>query len=652
MNLLAFILVAGVTGGANPQPKVGLLQGLGENRAERSALRWTLQAAAIPYSVVAPQETPSVSVTMMPLLIVPGSGRIPENVQLVLNQYIVDGGKLIGFYKAPETVLDLFGVFKGRYIKELGDAFYAIYLEQDLLPLTPEKVIQRSWNIIDVKPWPGTVVAGWWGGCRGNSGEEVRYPALLLNGNGAWFTHVLTSEDLAGKARLLQALAIQLAPCLSKSIAQAFVKESQSVGRFDTLQEFEQAIEAGAGKSSKVEDRTTAFKAGRELLDKAETALAAGKSIDSLKASWQSRELLHREYFRLWSSKTPELRGIYVPSNAWKIESDKTCSALAQNGFNAAFLYVGSLGGTAYDSAYAPVSPRITDPEHWLQGWMSAAKQNGISLHLWRNLFNLGDAPPDVIARMKQARRLVTTASGASVKFLCPVNPLNQRAEVDATIELLKKFRPEGVHFDYLRVPNWPPTYCYCDCCRTRFEKAIGTKIDPWPGAVLKGKLAETYRHWQTQQLTDFLRNLSKSIRGVDPKVKISAAIFGWPKPREQVGQDSDTWLKEGLLDFPVFMDYTENDPYFASLVKLQAPLPGSKTPTCVAIGAFSHAAWFESPVQLIDQILLTRQQGAKGFVVYHLTPTLLNNFLPALSAGVTSKPASLPWSAPRVLAP
>jgi hypothetical protein len=69
----------------------------------------------------------------------------------------------------------------------------------------------------------------------------------------------------------------------------------------------------------------------------------------------------------------------------------------------------------------------------------------------------------------------------------------------------------------------------------------------------------------------------------------------------------------------------------------------GGKLPVYIGIGAFSHAGEFASPVQLIDQVNLTRDLGGDGFIVYHLNQSLLDVFLPALREGVTATDAIMP---------
>ena len=120
------------------------------------------------------------------------------------------------------------------------------------------------------------------------------------------------------------------------------------------------------------------------------------------------------------------------------------------------------------------------------------------------------------------------------------------------------------------------------------------------------------------------------------PGIKVSAAVFGgWENARRNVGQDAKAWVDAGYLDFVCPMNYESSDETFSRWVREQAAAIQHKVPLYAGIGAYK----LSGPEQLARQILLSRELGADGFVLFQLSEKLATQELPPLRLGVTAAP-------------
>jgi uncharacterized lipoprotein YddW (UPF0748 family) len=208
-------------------------------------------------------------------------------------------------------------------------------------------------------------------------------------------------------------------------------------------------------------------------------------------------------------------------------------------------------------------------------------------------------------------------------------------------LEIPERYDVDGIHLDYMRYPHYhPDRYCFCGNCRAAFEASTGATVAQWPADVVDGPLKEQYSQWRKDVLTRFVRELRQELRTRHPEVSLSAALFGWPGARDTVGQDAAKWIDRGYLDLAVFMNYSADNAFYDKLVRLEQELVEGRTPVATGIGAFSHAACFGSPIELAEQISIGRRRQTDGFVVFKLTHTLTDEFLPRLSRCLSSDSA------------
>ncbi|MBN2289706.1 MAG: family 10 glycosylhydrolase, partial [Candidatus Glassbacteria bacterium] len=185
-----------------------------------------------------------------------------------------------------------------------------------------------------------------------------------------------------------------------------------------------------------------------------------------------------------------EGRGTWI-SRARGTDWDSTMAALKDAGFNMVFPNMCTGGAAFYPSEFLPMKGERDE----LRLCCEAARRHGIEVHVWRINWFMAGCPDSFATAMEQAGRIQYSYQGkrnAQVArdngytqeqdWLCPSHPENRKLEMDAMLELVKKYDVDGVHFDYMRY-GWPEM-CYCSNCRENFQEKTGLVVDKWPEEV------------------------------------------------------------------------------------------------------------------------------------------------------------------------
>jgi len=629
--------------------EVAVVRGKGDRGPFARAVESALQGAGIEFDTIKVGEVSTAVLPSYRVLVLPYfSQASPEETQTVC-AYVQSGGKLIAFFRLPEELCQLLGVSLGPFLQDTpSHPFYAARFAPGELPGLPERMVQESWNIFTAYPTGNTRVIGGWVDA---AGADSGHPAVFANDNGFFMNHVLTADEARAKSEFLLALIGRFVPEQWERSARKALGDFGKGERFTSVDSLRQRIrsrraagglapDAGTRAEQRV-DEALALKAVAEGL------CVEGKFPEVFAKARSASDTLTSAYYLLFPSRDEELRGMFVsspnPAPDWKT----VCQTLKACGFNAVFPYVGSAGIAHYHSQSVPTSPLVTEGADPLAECLAAAHDAGLKVFAWDNLFNVSDGDEGFRARMEAGRRLVPGVTGEASAYLCPTQPENQQLVVDSCLELVQGYAVDGLFLDYLRYPYRPGSrHCLCAACRRTFEAERGAPVANWPQDVIKGELADPFNAWQQQTISARLGGLRTALREARPGLVVSVAVFGWPDARKNVAQNLSAWLDAGSVDLPILMNYTDSASFFSKLAEGEAKEIGNRVPWCTALGAFSHAAQFASPVPLIDQIELTRKHGAGGFVVFKLNHTLLSEFLPALREGVTATDARLP--APR----
>jgi uncharacterized lipoprotein YddW (UPF0748 family) len=256
----------------------------------------------------------------------------------------------------------------------------------------------------------------------------------------------------------------------------------------------------------------------------------------------------------------------------------------------------------------------------WLTEATKYAHKNGIEIHPYFSMFNLGGdykKHPEKLEELRKSGRLQVKANGETIKWLCPSQEVNIKNVEDLALEIATKYDVDGIQMDVIRYVN--KDVCFCNRCRSLFEKETGKKMFAWPKDVLsRGKYHPQWQEFRRSRISNVVERISKLIRKNAPNVKLSAAVFaGWPGCRAGVAQDWVKWCKEGWLDFVCPMTYTVryND-YKKWCIIHQKAIPKG-FPVIEGIGVTSLAGWMQYPSQLALHIELTRKYDNAGWIIW-----------------------------------
>jgi len=593
-----------------------------------------LQALNIRCTVISDLDLTADRLKSAKLVVLPHNPQMPEPAADELAKYASAGGKLLVFYSVPGKLRSLLHVQGGDHVRAAYPGnFSTIRFAPNALPGAPKLVGQHSWNIHALKPMAGEsrVFAEW----LDAKGLPTGHAAVLGSTNGLVMTHVLLTDDPANKRRMLLAMLGYLVPEIWRNAVDA------SIGRIGMLASAKNYDEAVALITTAGRDHPRVARvldAARAARETALNLAAGGKFSDAMDSATTAQRQLLEAFCLAQKSEPGEFRAFWCHS-AFGVEGmewDEAIRRLAANGFTAILPNMLWGGVAFYESQLLPVSPLVAERGDQIAKCVAAARKHGVEVHVWKVNWNLGHAtPPEFAEKMRAEKRLQVSSRGKEEKWLCPSHPDNQKLEIEAMLEVVRRYDVDGIHFDYIRYPD--NDHCFCDGCRERFQQAAGVVLLNWPKDVLgAGPLRQKWLDWRRNNINAVVQAVSEQARAIKPKIKISAAVFRqWNTDRDTVGQDWKLWCDNGWLDFVCPMDYTPSNRNFENWVAQQVQWAG-RVPVHPGIGVSASRSKLGAD-QVIEQILITRKYQTRGFSLFNYGVTECRELLPLLGLGITA---------------
>ncbi|HID56501.1 TPA: hypothetical protein EYP37_08215 [Candidatus Poribacteria bacterium] len=548
-----------------------------------------------------------------------------------IKEFIEAGGKIMLFYSLPKPLAEPLGISEFDWTREKYPGQFTSISFSPQIEGMPESILQGSWNVRIPEKFSSARVIGEW---VDSKGRRTGIPAMTIGPGGVFMGHVLLAGDLHNKRRMLFALFGELMPEVREELGRRFIK-STSISRLDGISNLlDETMEMIP--RSRAERVLKGLEEAKGLLWKGELALESNRYGELLDYACGAGEKLREVYLMTFPSRKGEFRAVWCHS-AFGVEGwswDEAAKWLADHGFTAIMPNMLWGGVAYYPSEVLPVADEVKERGDQIKLCLKAAKKYGLQVHVWKVNWNLGRSPEWFVEKMREEGRLQLDRDGNEIKWLCPSHPENFKLELESMLEVVRKYDVDGIHFDYIRYPHG--NACYCKGCKGRFEKAMGIRVERWPQDVIDGPYARQYAEWRREQITRLVREVSRKAREINPKIKISAAVFkDYPRCRDTVGQDWKAWIEAGYLDFVCPMNYTDDDGHFADLVRNQIKIVGGRIPLYPGVGASAPGLEAE---QVARQIHLARKLGADGFTIFNYDLRLAEQILPALRKGVTAE--------------
>jgi uncharacterized lipoprotein YddW (UPF0748 family) len=637
----ARIVVRGLAGRSDSvfvvRPTLSVADATEKKYALRTCDRVTawMSDLGIPHAVTEEGRLDAV-VSSATLLVLPYNPYPDAAMMAALRRFVGRGGKLLVFYGASPELAALMGLRLGDYTRSVDPSRWnAIVFSDPERWHVPSRVFQLSSNIRPVYAAgeQGQVIARW----ANSRGEPSGDPAWVATGRGLWMTHVLLDDDELNKQQMVLGLIGSLAPDVWPRAARRALDSAGKIDSYSSLGSAAADIRrtvAGSAEAGRVEQVLAEAEALHARLRELYNRRNYAEAVDQCR---KLRSLLTEAYARAQPPRPGEFRGVWDHEGTgwYPGDWDNTCRILRENGITAVFPNMLWTGRAHYPSAVVPSSDTARRFGDQMEACLKAAHRNGLQVHVWKVCWNAERAPPGFIDEMKKAGRLQMSADGKTLPWLNPAHPENVRLELSAIEELVRKYPVDGIHLDYIRYPGG--NYCFAPQSRRSFEQWLGGPARGWPRSAMSGgALRAKYARWRTDGITSFVRSARDLLRSINPKVRLSAAVWGgYPDTIDSIGQDWGAWLREGLVDFVCPMDYTEDTFRFAAQVNRQLALPRAAGHVYPGLGVTSAESQLPAD-KVIEQIASLRRAGAAGFMLFDMSHTLREETFPALRLGAT----------------
>ncbi len=273
---------------------------------------------------------------------------------------------------------------------------------------------------------------------------------------------------------------------------------------------------------------------------------------------------------------------------------------------------------------------------------LNAAHKNNIKVFAWMNILSLAQNKNahilakfdrSILTRDQYARvSLRTEAINETDKyylrddqiFLEPADPRVVKYILSFINEFIERYPSiDGIHLDYIRYPYPVPfipgsrfnkyglTYGYGKKNVERFIKKTG--FNPLSKANNTDTLL-LWDNWKRQQVTDLVAKISSAIRINSPKKLISCAVIpSLERAYNAAFQDWALWLKQGIVDYVVLMNYTR-DARLTEETVISALAHKAKGRIFIGIGAYLMK---DNPSLLCEQYKLIKELNPDGILFF-----------------------------------
>ena len=339
------------------------------------------------------------------------------------------------------------------------------------------------------------------------------------------------------------------------------------------------------------------------LLSMAGIAVPGSWSASAWEARRKAQFAAECDYGRRQTPRAGEIHAVWDHTGQGLYPGDwpRTMRLLKTNGVTDLFVNVAGAGFAHYPSHILAQSQIYVKHGDQLAACLSAARGTGIRVHAWILCFNGTRGSASSLASLGKRGWRLKDQSGRLTEYLDPTNTDLRWHLISAIDELVRAYPVAGVHLDFVR---W-------------YEKAASKPRNP------------------STAITSFVSSVRTRMRATRPRMWLTAAVLaGYPSCISSVGQDWESWIDQGLVDYAVPMNYFENGTKYAAVVSRQANSPHRARHLISGIGVTANESVL-SPVQVIDQVNAARRVGVAGVSLFDLDQTLAVRVLPVLRLGL-----------------
>ena len=279
---------------------------------------------------------------------------------------------------------------------------------------------------------------------------------------------------------------------------------------------------------------------------------------------------------------TQPMRAIWVTRFDYTSADDVTqiIENCAAAGFNTVLFQVRGNGTAFYQSNLEPWADELGGRDPGFDPLELACRQahaRGVELHAYVNVMPAwrGTVPPANPEQLYNQRpewfwHDQNGQRQALSSFYVSLNPCLPEVReyiVDVFRDLVSRYDVDGLHLDYIRLPNEPPAAprgSGLDYPRDRrtlalYREETGLSPDDDP---------EAWSQWRTDQVTQLVAEIHAMLRGTRPDAVLSAAVGSVRERALHHFQDARRWMDDGIIDVVLLMDYTDSPKEFAERIE------------------------------------------------------------------------------------
>ncbi len=554
---------------------------------------------------------------------------IPSEPQRVrIKRFIDSGGKIIVHSSSSKELATMMGLSKPTIVTA-NPSVWTGFRFLGTRPLhAPEFLKNRATQIIATVPTSkNSQIAARWIDEDGKEGPV----AVLKTPSGFWLTRVLMNDgDAESQGRFLAALSADGVPEVWRHAAK----------RLDA--ELWKPLGAESFTAAKTKLRANVRPQKRAALEDQIASLAhliAGKDADfgrglfgaSMTKLWGLRHAVGRAYAA--ASKTGvnmDVLAVWDRNGTGLFPGDwaSTATVLKKAGITDLYLMTASPGWANTQVPGLAESFMRKKMGDQLSKAVKSCHHYGIRVHAWIPALTLENMPIETKRTFMSEGRGLVNAKNAPVEWMDPRDPRNVREIVRIATWIAENTGVDGIHFDYMRYPTEESAMGNED--KKNFERWLGNKVPSWPTDVRAGgKFRTQYNTWRAEPITHVVKQVYSQIKARKPKTLVSVAVYSFGSING-VGQDWHSWIKNGLVDYVVPMNYSPDAPVLKKMLSRQVDASESKKIVC-GIGVTSFEAHL-NPIEVINQIKATAPFKLKGVALYYLDERFKNEILPALT--------------------
>jgi uncharacterized lipoprotein YddW (UPF0748 family) len=301
---------------------------------------------------------------------------------------------------------------------------------------------------------------------------------------------------------------------------------------------------------------------------------------------------------------------------------------LDEAGINIVYFETVNAGFPIYPSKLLPQNPLVTDWDP-LKVAVEEGHKRGMEVHAWVWCFAVGnkkhndviykngDYPGPILAEkglITDALRMANTGlvpPRQTEFWLSPASPKARGFLKALYSEIVTNYDVDGLQLDYIRYPfQHSGTYMgYEAVGRERFEAETGLSLGALSDSTMK-----TWVAWKSHQVNTFVKEVSETLKGIRPTLKLSAAVFPMPRANRlmAIQQDWETWVNNGWIDTLSPMSYTSSPDELQKTIERLAS--SSDKQIIIYPGIAIHKM---DSVELLNMVQAARRKGSMGSTIF-----------------------------------